>query len=239
MARQTRWDLSGLPQHIIQRGNHRANIFPCADDYRAFRRSLFAASRQHDVAVHAYALMSNHVHLLATPGASGAIGRMMQAIGCRYAQYFNRRYGRGGTLWEGRYRAAVLEVDGYLLPCYRYIELNPVRAELVQDPAAFRWSSHRGNLGLVDDELIIPHPLLATLGTTSTGRRLAYLRLFDQALDAQTLREFRDCTNKGWPLGGEAFKRQLATLGGQLTGPRSRGCEPGNRRQSATALESG
>lgn len=180
MAHQPRLDLPGIPQHIVQRGNNRGTTFVCADDHDYYRNALLHASRQQGVAIHAYVLMSNHVHLLATPSDRGAVGRMMQAVGCRYVQYFNRRYGRSGTLWEGRYRAAPIEVEAHLFACYRSIELNPVRAGLVAHPVEFHWSSHRGNVGAVDDELLSAHALFNALGRTATGRRLAYLRMFDE-----------------------------------------------------------
>lgn len=230
MTRQPRLDLPGLPQHIIQRGNNRAKTFVCADDSNYFHRLMNETSQQHGVAIHAYVLMSNHVHLLATPGEGGAVGRMMQSIGVRYVRYFNARYGRSGTLWEGRYRATVVEVDAYLMACYRYIELNPVRAGLVAHPADFRWSSHRCNAGLTADEVVAPHPLFTDLGASPAARHRAYLHLFDAGLDARTLHELREQTNKGWALGRAAFKRQLAALGSRRPVPLRRG---GDRRSPA------
>ena len=128
MTRQSRLDIAAYPQHIVQRGNNRGRIFGGDDDRRYFRQLVASAAAKHAVAVHAYVLMSNHVHLLATPAHDGGIGRLMQSVGVRYVHWFNRRYGRTGTLWEGRYRASVIEADRYLLACHRYIELNPVRA---------------------------------------------------------------------------------------------------------------
>lgn len=186
MTRLARSDLPGLSQYITLRGNHRTHVFVCADDRRHFLAVMGAAAHLHGVAVHAYVLLRDHVQLLATPATAAASGRMMRTIACRYVQYFNRRYGRSGTLWAGCYQAVPVEIDSGLLACHRDIELYPVHAGLVAVPAAFRWSSHCGNLGLVDDTVLVPHPVLATLGTTPAGRRRAYLRLFEAALEPQS-----------------------------------------------------
>ena len=142
MARQPRLDLRGIPQHVVQRGNDRQACFTAETDYLRYLQELREASSKHDCAIHAYVLMTNHVHLLITPATTGAISRMMQAVGRRYVGSFNARYRRTGTLWEGRFKAALVDTDRYLLTCYRYIELNPVRAHMTDDPADYPWSSY-------------------------------------------------------------------------------------------------
>jgi putative transposase len=145
MARLSRFVLPGQPQHIIQRGNNRQNVFFAEDDYRFYLEKLADACRKYDCRLHSYVLMTNHVHLLITPMTETGIGKVMQSLGRSYVQYVNFRHRRTGTLWEGRYRATLLDSERYLLTCHRYIELNPVRAGMVADPAAYPWSSYRHN----------------------------------------------------------------------------------------------
>ena len=145
MARLPRLDLPGIPQHIVQRGNDRQACFADAADYLRYRQELGEAALRYDCALHAYVLMTNHVHLLTTPREPGGVSRMMQAIGRRYVGSFNARYRRTGTLWEGRFKSALVDSEHYVLACYRYIELNPVRAGIVTSPREYRWSSHARN----------------------------------------------------------------------------------------------
>ena len=145
MARLPRYAVPGQPQHVIQRGNNRSVMFLRPADYVRYLDNVRAACDQHGCAVHAYVLMTNHVHLLMTPTNAGGISRVMQSVGRRYVRYFNQSYQRTGTLWEGRYRAAAIDSEQYLFACYRYIERNPVRAGMVDDPADYRWSSHAAN----------------------------------------------------------------------------------------------
>ncbi len=145
MPRKPRVSLAGVPEHIIQRGNNRQAIFACDDDMTVYRTWLKDYSEQLGVAIHAWVLMTNHVHILCTPKTSTAISQMMQSVGRRYVQYFNRAYKRSGTLWEGRFRSCLVQEEAYLLQLYRYIELNPVRAQIVDDPADYIWSSYQSN----------------------------------------------------------------------------------------------
>lgn len=145
MARQPRFDLPGVPQHIVQRGNDRQPRFADTAGYLRYRQELGEAARKHGCTLHAYVLMTNHVHLLATPAEPGGISRMMQAIGRRYVAAFNARYRRTDTLWEGRFKSALVDSERYVLACYRYIELNPVRAGMVAAPGDYRWSSYHAN----------------------------------------------------------------------------------------------
>ncbi|WP_338026909.1 transposase [Coralloluteibacterium stylophorae] len=158
MARLPRFDLPWIPQHIVQRGNNRQVCFAAEIDYWQYLLELREASVKHRCAIHAYVLMTNHVHLLVTPEEAGGVSRMMQAIGRRYVGCFNARYRRTGTLWEGRFKSALVDSEHYLLRCYRYIELNPVRAHMTASPGGYRWSSYRCNADDHPDPILTPHP---------------------------------------------------------------------------------
>ena len=227
MARQRRFDVPGLPQHVIQRGNNRSVIFGNEADLAYFHKLMVETTKRCGVAVHAYVFMTNHIHLLATPGIPGAVGKTMQSLGRRYVQYFNRRYHRSGTLWEGRYRATVVDEEKYLLACYRYIELNPVRAEMVALADDFSWSSFRRNATDAADELVTSHPIYEALGQSATQRTRAYRALFKNDLSVQTVEELRERTNKGWVLGGSKFRAEVEALTQRQTSPKQRG---GDRR---------
>lgn len=164
MARQPRLDLPGIPQHIVQRGNNRLPCFLDDADRACYRQLLREALLATGCQLHAYVLMDNHVHVLATPPEQGAAGRMMQLLGRRYVGHFNARHGRTGTLWEGRYKACLVDGADYLLRCARYIDLNPVRARMTDAPTAFRWSSCAGLCGVRDDPLLTPHAVQRALG---------------------------------------------------------------------------
>lgn len=142
MARLRRISPAGLPVHLIQRGNNRQACFGSLVDYKAYINWLKEYSRKYSVAIHAWVLMTNHIHLLCTPLEDEAVSKMMQSIGRRYVQYFNHQYKRSGTLWEGRYKSCLIEAENYLIEVYRYIELNPVRAKMVKDPSEYLWSSY-------------------------------------------------------------------------------------------------
>ena len=170
MARQPRFVLPGHPQHVIQRGNNRSVIFGAEEDYGFYLDRLREGCNKHGCDVHAYVLMTNHTHLLLTPHSENGIGKLMQYIGRYYVQYFNYQYRRTGTLWEGRYKATLLDSEQYLLTCYRYIELNPVRAAMVDHPREYPWSSYRFNALGEPDGVIIPHELYQQLGKDGPER---------------------------------------------------------------------
>jgi putative transposase len=225
MPRQPRLVLPGIAVHVIQRGNDRNPCFKGASDHMAYLAHLRELADKLECAIHAYCLMTNHVHLLLTPAHSGGCTALMRDLGQRYVQYFNRIHGRTGTLWEGRYRSSVTESARYVLACYRYIELNPVRAGMVIHPSGYPWSSYRVNSGKYGDPLITPHPDFLALGTEPARRQEAYLALFEQALEASTVNAIRDATNGGYPLGTDAFKERIATEIGRRT-ERSLGGRP-------------
>jgi putative transposase len=209
MGRLPRFSAPGQPQHVIHRGNNRRQLFASADDFIAFGRYLQLALKRTECQLHAYVLMTNHVHLLISQPQPGAIGKMMQSVGGRYARYFNDRFGRTGTLWEGRYRATVINSDDYLFTCCRYIEENPVRAGMVPDPAAYRWSSFAANALGAEDALVTPHERYVALGPSARAQRLAYRALFRDSLERSAVAAIRDATNHAWALGDERFQRTL------------------------------
>mgnify|MGYP001812833589 FL=1 len=223
MARQRRFTLPGVPQHVIQRGNNRDIIFATDQDYRIYLERLEEACRRYACEVHAYVLMTNHVHLLMTPYTESGIGKVMQSLGRCYVQYFNYSYRRTGTLWEGRYKATLIDAESYLLTCYRYIELNPVRAGMVGHPANYPWSSFRCNaLGRVD-RLVTPHPLYRQLGPDDGSRRRAYLALFDNRIEDDVVEAIRKTTNKAWVLGNDRFRAHIEAILDRQAAPKARG----------------
>lgn len=185
---------------------------------------------KHSCFIHAYVFMSNHVHLLVTPSRVDGIGRMMQTLGLRYVRYFNTRHERTGTLWEGRYRATLIESERYLLTCYRYIEQNPVRACVVPHPLEYRWSSHAANAFGAADWLVSPHARYLALGDDSAARCLAYRALFDQDIDADTIGAIRQAVSRQWALGGEEFCSQMEATCNRRAAP----LPPGRPRKNPT-----
>ena len=209
MARLPRLSVPGYPHHVIQRGNNRQAIFLDQADRQQMLELLEAQARLFEVAIHAYVLMDNHLHLLLTPQTANGLSRMMQAVGRRYVRYFNDRHGRSGTLWEGRYKSTLVETERYLLACMCYIDLNPVRAGLAGQARDYAWSSHGHYAGLRGDRLISPHPLYWELGNTPFAREAAYARLVQEGLSAVQQQELTDSALKGWALGSPAFIAEL------------------------------
>ena len=223
MARLGRYFLPDQPLHVIQRGNNRQPIFFRRDDYRRLHAWLAEAAAVHDCAVHAYVLMTNHLHLLVTPGSRQSLPRTMQALGRRYVRHVNAASRRTGTLWEGRYRAAPIDSEAYFLACCRYIELNPARAGIVAHPDDYRWSSYRAHARGAADTLVRDHALYRGLGRSAADRRGVYRALFGPTLDPAFLDELRAATNGGWALGDQRFKRHLAAAVGRRAAPLPRG----------------
>ena len=202
MPRAPRLVVPGVPLHLIHRGNNRAATFYSPSDFQRYRETLHQASHRFRCAIHAYVFMTNHVHLLITPEDDSGPSRMMQLIGRQYVRYVNTRNHRTGTLWEGRFRSSLIDSDRYLLTCSRYVELNPVRAQMVHDADQYRWSSYRHNAFGDADPLITPHLLYSTLGTTPADRQAAYRALFQAPMEPSTLERIRRTTNRGGRLGG-------------------------------------
>jgi putative transposase len=201
VARLGRYFLPDQPLHVIQRGNNRQAIFFGEEDYACYRDWLAAAAARYGCAVHAYVLMTNHLHLLLTPRAATSLPRTMQALGRRYVRYVNTVYRRSGTLWEGRYRAAPIDSEAYFLSCCRYIELNPVRARMVRQARDYRWSSYRAHGEGAPDPLLAGHELYERIGRTPADRQKAYKALFRTTLDRAFVEDLRAATNGGWALG--------------------------------------
>jgi putative transposase len=223
MARLPRYSLPGVPQHVIQRGNNREIIFAHTEDYSFYLEKLGEALDRYTCQLHAYVLMTNHVHLLITPKEENGIGKVMQSLGRTYVQYFNYVYSRTGTLWEGRYKATLLNSDQYLLTCMRYIELNPIRANMVKHPSEYPYSSYRTNAVGKENPIITPHKLYQRLGKTPEQRQQSYRALFKTKLDERTLEDLRTATNKAWVLGDDRFKDKIEKLTQRQTRPKARG----------------
>ena len=223
MARLPRFDVPGIAQHIVQRGNDRLPCFAGQLDYVRYLQDLRDVAREHGCAIHAYVLMTNHVHILATPATPGAIGRMMQALGRRYVSYFNTQYRRTGTLWEGRYKACLVDSQDYVLRCYRYIELNPLRARMVASPADYRWSSYSHNAKGNNDLLITPHDTYMSLGKLEAERRLYYSAFVSEAILESELKEIRSYLQQSRALGSKRFQEYIQSLYGRAAATVTRG----------------
>jgi len=220
MARIPRLDLPDVPQHIIQRGNNRLPCFLDDEDRLRYLQLLREALSKCACRLHAYVLMDNHVHLLATPPAKGAIGVLMQRLGRNYVAAFNRRHARTGTLWEGRYKASLVDSESYLLRCHRYIELNPVRARLTDDPASWPWSSCAVNLGRIPDSLVEPHATWLALGASPETRALAWRKHLDEAIPPGEVAEIRLHLQQQRALGHDPFREMVEAKTRRFAGVR-------------------
>ena len=233
MPRRARLAIPGIPWHIIQRGNNRSACFYADEDYRRYLDTLRELAPKFGCVVHAYVLMTNHVHLLLTPHQPGSASRLMKHLGQRYVQYINRSYRRSGTLWEGRFRSCLAQSDEYVLTCYRYIELNPVRANMVTQPYDYRWSSYRANAEGDAGPLIQPHEEYLCLGSSAAERQRRYCALFKAHLDPMQIEAIRTATNGNFALGDERFKAEIA----RMLGRRVERAQAGRPSTKAVALE--
>ncbi|AFL74361.1 transposase [Thiocystis violascens] len=236
MARLPRFVLPGYPQHVIQRGNNRQQILFEEEDYWFLWEKIGVAAEKFQCDIHAYVLMPNHFHLLLTPRLENSIGKLMQYVGRYYVQYFNSRYERTGTLWEGRYRATLLDPKTYLLPVCHYVEANPVRAGLVEQVSEYAWSSYGSNATGSEDPLITPHPEYERLGRSAKARQASYAQTAEFPLDDTLLKAIRDATNKAWLLGDHDFCQAVESLLNRRALPRPRG---GDRRSAAYRRHAG
>jgi putative transposase len=219
MPRRPRLVLPDMPLHLIQRGNNRQICFASTEDHQFYLDCLKEYAHKAGCQIHAYVLMTNHVHLLVSAEYPEAPGALMKALGQRYTQYVNRKHERSGTLWEGRYRSCPIQSENYLLACQRYIELNPVRAGLANHPADYRWSSYQANALGSDESLVTPHALYLSLGTEATSRQSAYQMLFHDALAPALLEQIRQATNGNFVLGNPGFIAEIPTTQGQRMVP--------------------
>ena len=222
MARLSRLAIPGEVHHLIQRGHDHQAIVRDDEDRRAFIDALRECAALHKVAIHAYVLMDNHLHLLATPPAAESLSRMMQSLGRRYVARFNRRHGRSGGLWEGRFRASPLE-SAWLLSCMRYIELNPLRAGLVERPEAYAWSSAAHHLGAVRDPLVHDHAGFWAMGNTPFERDANYRRYLEEGTSQEEMDALLAAALRGWPLGSASYRAHLAKQTDRPLAPRPRG----------------
>ncbi|WP_159015906.1 transposase [Cognatiluteimonas profundi] len=238
MPRQPRLDLARVPQHVVQRGNDRQPCFFAPVDYIRYQDELREIALREGCAVHAYVQMTNHVHLLITPTEAGQVSRVMQALGRRYVRYVNDRYHRTGTLWEGRYKACLVDSDTYLLRCHRYIELNPVRAAMVADPGDYPWSSFACNALGRTDRLIRPHPAYTALDTDPAARCAAYRELVMVDTDPAELEAIRLYLQRQHALGSQRFRAAIETQLSRRAGPARIG-RPRTAKGSVEVGESG
>ncbi len=226
MARLPRTDLAGIPQHVVQRGNNRLPCFLDDDDRQRYLQCLRSALVRFGCRLHAYVLMDNHVHLLLTPGESGAVSRLMHTFARNYVGIFNQRHGRTGTLWEGRYKSCLVDSDTYFLACSRYIELNPVRAWMAPKPDDYPWSSFQGNVGLRLDPLLSPHPQYLALGRDAASRTYAYRMLFAEVLCDAQVAEIRRYLQQQKALGSDRFRAWVEARAGRFATARPPGRPP-------------
>lgn len=237
MPRRPRIDLPHVTQHVVQRGNNRQPCFFTASDYERYRSDLREISLHEGCEIHAYVLMTNHVHLLMTPSDVRQVACIMQALGRRYVRYVNDRHHRTGTLWEGRYKACLVGTDRYLLRCYRYIELNPVRAAIVKQPADYRWSIYASNASGAFDPLVRPHSAYVALGITPERRRTAYREFVVQATAETELDEIRLHLQRQYAFGPNRFRDAIEAQLGRRAGPAKIG-RPAKKTPSPGADES-
>jgi putative transposase len=227
MPRRARLSIPGIPWHIIQRGNNRSVCFYAEEDFQFYLHFLNEFATKFGCVLHAYVLMTNHVHLLLTPQRPDSASLLMKHLGQRYVQYVNRSYKRSGTLWEGRFRSCLTQTEDYVLACYRYIELNPLRAGMVNRPQDYRWSSYHANALGKPNNLIVPHDEYTRLAHDESSRLDAYRALFKSHLDEEVVGQIRSATNGNFALGGERFQRDIeAALGRRAR--RGQAGRPGN-----------
>ena len=222
MPRRARMYLPGMPYHVVQRGNNREACFIEPENYQFYLQLWQEIAKRYDVQVHAYVLMTNHIHFLATPETESSLSNTLKVVGSRYAQYINKSYRRTGTLWEGRHRSSLVQSEQYLLTCMRYIELNPVRAGMVERPEEYKWSSYGIN-AWGDQSWLVPHDEYQHLGRTGKDRCYAYRELFRHQLSEQDLHLIRNAAHYCQPVGNDRFREQIEKQYGIKLGHMQRG----------------
>jgi putative transposase len=223
MARRHRQRVTGLPVHVIQRGNNRQACFYAEADYQFFLHDLAELAKRFQCEVHAYVLMTNHVHLLLTPHLARGLSLLMKMLGQRYVQYINKTYRRSGSLWDGRFRSSVIHDGRYVLACYRYIELNPVRANMVAHPIDYPWSSYAANAEGKSPPWLTPHGEYLGLSADQEKRRAAYRGLFESEFDQQLLQAIRVSVHAGYGIGNPRFRDEIEQALGRRATPRGPG----------------
>jgi len=223
MPRKPRFFLPSIPIHAIVRGNDRKVIFAEDADKAAYLEIAKESSQVNQVHIHAYVLMDNHVHWLISSPVTENLSKFMQYLGRRYVPYFNHKYGKTGTLWEGRFKASLIETDHYLMRCYQYIELNPVRAKMVTNPESYIWSSYRANALAEINPVVTPHELYSRLGKNGVEQAQAYRESCKEKLEEHFITDIRNAVQTGTPLGSERFREQVESLLGKKVGYAQRG----------------
>lgn len=211
MPRKPRMFVANIPCHVIQRGNNRNVCFYSKHDYQFYLKCLNESCERYKVSLHAYVLMTNHVHLLLSPSDKTGVSKVMQSIGRRYVQYINKKLDRSGTLFEGRYKASLIEAESYFIACMRYIELNPVRANMVSLPKDYLWSSHHSNIGSKPRKGLTAHPVFQSLGDNPDKAFITYASLFRSEQEDYVVQKLRDYAHVSMPLGSEDFKHEIET----------------------------
>ena len=223
MPRRPRLELPGTPLHVIQRGVNRCAIFMDNIDREHYYDLLCDAASAHDIAIHAYVFMGNHIHLLLTSPRPDVLSRVMRNTGQCYVQAFNRRHRRSGTLWQGRFKSCLVDTERYLMTVYRYIELNPVRAAMVERPEQHRWSSVHANLGLLKDPLVTPHSIYLELDQDAAVRAAAYRTWLREGVSDEDLQRIRAHLQQERALGDTTFQRMVEKTLGRPVAVRPRG----------------
>ena len=223
MPRRSRMYLPGYTYHVVQRGNNREACFFEVENYHKYLQLMQEVLPRYGNQLHAYCLMTNHVHLLLTPEESSSISNLLKVVCSRYASYMNRKYHRTGTLWEGRHKASAVDAEGYLLKCYRYIELNPVAACMVRRPEEYRWSSYHANAWGDADELLKAHSVYQSLAVSIERRCYRYRELFSEALSSEDIHAFRQASHYSMPIGSDYFRVQIERALGRGLGYMGRG----------------
>jgi len=226
MPNSRRFHLPGIPQHVVQRGHGKQLCFLTEADYLEYRRRLASAAKRFEVSIHAYVLMTNHVHLLASSESVHGVAKLMQSVGGGYVRSFNARHGRTGTLWDGRFFSSPIGSDAYFWNCHRYIELNPVRAGMAEVPGAYRWSSYAKNAHGMVDPVVTPHPSYFSLATTPSAACSKYRELFALELADAAIREIREKLNTERAFGSEEFLIAIEATGSRSPRHRGRGRPP-------------
>lgn len=231
MARKPRVCPAGFAQHVVQRGNNRSVCFASEADFIAYAHWLKEGADKYDIAIHAWVFMTNHVHLLLTPSEDNTVSLLMQYLGRYYVRRFNFVYKRTGTLWEGRYKSSLVDHDRYVLACYRYIEMNPVEANMVVAPGDYRWSSYHANARGVESSLLTPHPSYLGLGQTESSRMLAYQKLFEKRDIGLLDSDIRYGIRKGLAVGSAKFKAEIEALTNVAQELKPRGPKKGFKKE--------
>jgi putative transposase len=231
MARQVRFRVPNIPQHIVHRGHNGTRIFYAERDYKTYLDCLADAAIGTRCPIHAYVLLPNRVEILCTATRGDGVAKLMQAIGRRYVPDFNSTHGRTGTLWDGRYRAALIEPTGFVLTLYRYLDTLPTHACLTAKPGSYRWSSYRAHARGDANAIVTDHVMYLGLGPDARARQARYSALCDTTLSHHVVTQVEHASVHGLVLGSSAFQDRIA----RSLGVRVRLGRPGRPRKHVHA----